>query len=248
MRGRTGERLGSGVTLAVVIGLAAWFFAGSAQGGAFADFEADLRGVYAVYRNALFATNQNKVEESARAVSALSAGWKTLETKWTKAAPPQYADDAQFSPTLAAAGEAIAAADRQIAAGDLGAAHLTLERIRDQLGALRARNNVATFSDRMNEFHEEMEKALAALKSDLKPAALADIREQAAVLAYLGERIAAAPPAEARSSTDFDRLASATMASVKSLREAAAANDVEGVKRALLGLKKSYAVLFLKFG
>lgn len=246
MRGRTGKWLGSGSALAV--GLAAWLVAGSAQSGAFADFEADLRGVYATYRDALFATNQNKVEESARAVSALSAGWKTLETKWTKAAPPQYADDAQFAPTLAAAGEAIAAADRQIAAGELGVAHLTLEKIRDQLGALRARNNVATFSDRMNEFHEEMEKALVASKSELKPAALADIREHAAVLAYLGERIAAAPPAEARSSAEFDKLASATMGWVKLLRDAAASNDVEGVKRALLGLKKSYAMLFLKFG
>lgn len=237
-------RIGSGTLLAISI----WLAATGAQAGPFADFESDLRGVYAIYRTALLATNQNKAEESARAAAALSDGWNKLEAKWAKAAPPQYADDGQFAPTLAAAADSIAAAGRQIAGGDLGGAHLTLEKIRDQLGALRARNNIATFSDRMNDFHEEMEKALGALKRDLTPAALGELRGQAAVLAYLSGRIAAAPPPEAKGSSEFDKLLAALKASVRSLQDAVASGDVEGAKRALQGVRGSYAILFVKFG
>lgn len=238
----------AGRTVAMGVGLAAMLLGASALAGPFADFESELRGVYAVYRTALFATNQNKPEESAKAVAALSQGWTVLQQKWTRAAPPQYADDPQFAPTLAAASSEIATAGKQIAGGDLGTAHLTLEKIRDQLGALRLRNNVATASDRMNEFHEEMEKTLEHAKRDLTPAIVGEIRGEAAVLAYLAERIAAAPPPEARDSAEFRQLVGATKDAVTALQAAAAAGDAGAVKVALQGLKKPYAMLFLKFG
>ncbi|HRY05357.1 MAG TPA: hypothetical protein P5256_19645, partial [Beijerinckiaceae bacterium] len=185
---------------------------------------------------------------SAKTVAALSQGWSKLEAKWAKAAPPQYADDAKFAPMLGAAAGEIATANKQIADGQLGAAHLTLEKIRDQLGELRARNNISTTSDRMNEFHEEMEKTLEHAKSDITPAVLGDLRGEGAVLAYLIDRIAAAPPPEARNSEEFGQLVLATKAAVKAVREAAASGDAAAAKRALQGLKKPYAILFLKFG
>lgn len=242
------KRRTGGLAIALGFGLTAVLLGGPAHAGPFADFERELRGVYAVYRTALFATNQNKAEESAKAVASLAQGWTVLQQKWTRVAPPQYADDPQFAPTLAAASTEIATAGRQIASGDLGTAHLTLEKIRDQLGALRQRNNVATASDRMNEFHEEMEKTLEHAKSDLTPAVIGDIRGEAAVLAYLADRIAVAPPPEAADSAEFKQLAGATKAAVKALQEAAATGDAAAVKRALQGLKKPYAMLFLKFG
>ncbi|MCB1534247.1 MAG: hypothetical protein KDJ44_05850 [Rhodoblastus sp.] len=239
---KAGKRLGATVALVALL------VATGAQAGPFAEFESDLRGVYAVYRSALFATNQNKPDESAKTVAALSQGWSKLEAKWAKAAPPQYADDAKFAPILSAAAGEIATANKQIADGQLGAAHLTLEKIRDQLGELRARNNISTTSDRMNEFHEEMEKTLEHAKSDITPAVLGDLRGEGAVLAYLIDRIAAAPPPEARNSEEFGQLVLATKAAVKAVREAAASGDAAAAKRALQGLKKPYAILFLKFG
>lgn len=235
-------------TTALSIGLAAALFASSAHGGPFLDFETQLRGVYGVYRSALFATNQKKADESVRIVGALANGWKQLDEKWAKTPPPQYVDDPDFAATLSRAGAAISAASGQIAAGDLGQAHLTLEKIRDELGALRARNGMANFSDRMNAFHEEMEKVQERHKGDLSAGALAELRGEAAVLAYLGDLIAAAPPPDARGSSEFSALAEANRAAVKALQEAVAAGDSEATKRALQGLKKPYAMLFLKFG
>ncbi len=220
----------------------------AATAGRFSEFETELRGVYATYRAALFTTNQNKPDEAAAAVAALSQGWTVLSQKWARAAPPQYADDPQFAPTLTLAAGEIADASRQIAAGDLGAAHITLEKIRDQLGALRARNHVAVFSDRMDEFHKEMEKTLGRLQADLTPAALADLRGEAAVLAYLADRIAAAPPPEAKSSAEFGPLVEGVAKAVRAVRQTAASGDAEATKRALHGLKKPYSILFLKFG
>ena len=100
----------------------------------------------------------------------------------------------------------------------------------------------------MNEFHEEMEKTLEHAKSDITPAVLGDLRGEGAVLAYLIDRIAAAPPPEARNSEEFGQLVLATKAAVKAVREAAASGDAAAAKRALQGLKKPYAILFLKFG
>ena len=74
-------------TTALSIGLAAALFASSAHGGPFLDFETQLRGVYGVYRSALFATNQKKADESVRIVGALANGWKQLDEKWAKTPP-----------------------------------------------------------------------------------------------------------------------------------------------------------------
>ena len=124
------KRFGGRLVLAAA--LAACLASGAAQAGPFAEFESDLRGVYAIYRNALFATNQNKPEESAKTVAALSQGWSKLEAKWAKAAPPQYADDAQFAPTLSEAAKDIATASKQIADGQLGILIAEVRRVDDE--------------------------------------------------------------------------------------------------------------------
>ena len=59
---------------ALIGGLLAILVASTAVAGQVAEFERELRSVYAAYRTALFATNQNKSEESAKAVADLSQG------------------------------------------------------------------------------------------------------------------------------------------------------------------------------
>lgn len=230
--------------------LAAFVLAAGAMAvaGPFADFEGDLRNVYATYRSALFSTNQKDKAASERDGAALASGWNGLVIKWAKAAPPQYSDDPTFAPTLLAAAQTIAAANQKIAGGDLADAHDALEKIRDELGGLRQRNNITVFSDRMNEFHEEMEQILKLGRSDPDAATLAKLRGQTAVLRHLGLRLGAAPPPEAKTSAEFQHGLRGVMESVDALVSAVASGEPAVIRSALDGLKKPYAKLFLKFG
>jgi hypothetical protein len=210
----------------------------SAHAGEVRDFEAKMRTAYADYRTALFATNSGKAEPSAKAVDAFEASWAPLAAG---TAPPQYADDPAFAATMADVAAIAAAADREIAAGDLAKAHATLEGIREAIGDLHGRNGVIGFSDRMNAYHARMEHVIGMDASD--PAAIA---AEAAVLAYLLADVTAHPPAEADES--FKDLAAAVEVSVAKLKDAAAAADEAAIKAAVGGLKAPYSKLFLKFG
>lgn len=244
MRRRSDSRLASGAAAMMLAGA----LASMASAGPFADFEGDLRSVYATYRSALFSTNAKDKDKSTADIAALAAGWRSLTAKWAKAPPPQYADDPRFAPTLEAAQAEIAAAGRQVGDGDLGTAHLTLEKIRDELGDMRRRNNVSIFSDRMNEYHEHMEKILTRYRGELAPAAAPALRDDAAVLVHLARQLGPARPAEARDAPEFDRLLQATVASAEALRAAAATGEQPSVKSAIEGLKRPFAMFFLKFG
>ncbi|MDE2362976.1 MAG: hypothetical protein KGM42_09880, partial [Hyphomicrobiales bacterium] len=203
--------------------------ASSAQSGPFRDFEAQLRADYAIYREALFATNKGDASASKARVDAFAAAWSGLTATWKSAPPPQYADDGKFAATLEDVRTAIDAARAEVANGRLREAHLGLEKIRDILGDLRKRNGVRSFSDEMNEYHEAMEKALGAYKT-LDAAALPQLREDAAVLSYLSHRLKGAPEAGGQ---DVGALVDGVAASTEALRKAAAAGNVEEARQAL---------------
>ncbi len=221
--------------------LAAGVFAaatGLAGAGEVREFEAAMRDAYGQYRAALFATNAGKAEESAKAVDAFRAAWAPLDDA---GAPPQYADDAGFPDTMSAVDQIAAEASEEIAAGNLGEAHETLEAIREQVAGLHARNGVIGFSDRMNAYHARMEEVIAAPATDLGA-----VREELAVLEYLAADLSAHRPADADDS--FDALVGDIEASLAGLRTAVEAGDLAAAQTAIGGMKQPYSKLFLKFG
>lgn len=219
----------------------------AAFAGPFADFESDLRDAYGAYRAALFQSNAGNAAATTEAMAAFSSKWDALSATWGTEAPPQYADDARFGETLSAVASIADSAAAQVAGGDLAAAHLTLEEVREAIGALHDRNGIVTFSDRMNAYHAKMEEVLA-----LDPAALtADdmpmVVGEAAVLAYLANDIAAHPAPEAEDEA-YAPLLAAFLSSVGTFDAAARTGDVETVRAAIGGLKVPYSKLFAKFG
>jgi hypothetical protein len=76
---------------------------------------------------------------------------------------------------------------------------------------------------------------------------MAELREDAAVLSYLADDVAAHPAPEA-SDPAYAPLLTAVMTSVTTLREAARAGDAAAAKQAINGLKPAYSKFFLKFG
>jgi hypothetical protein len=217
-------------------------FAGPVQ-----DAESQLRSVYGDYRVALFQSSAGNVDATAGALQSLNRNWEALSQEWTSAPPPQYADDTLLISTMARVDMVIDQAADEAGRGDLAAAHATLEAVRSEVGDLHGRNGVIGFSDRMNAYHAEMEKVLDSEAEEEGPKAMAALRGEAAVLAYLANDIAKHPAPEA-SDPAYEPLVDGLLKSVQALQVAALTGDTASVKAAIAGLKPAYSKLFLKFG
>ena len=219
--------------------------AATAIAGPLTDGEAGLRGVYAAYRTALFASNAGNAAATTKAIDGFLAGW----TSWSASASglPQYQDDAMLAQTVAAVSEKANMAADAAKAGNLPEAHEALEGIRDQIGALHLRNGLYGFSDRMNAYHAQMEGVLALDLSGADPAAGERLAEMTGVLAYLAADIAAHPAPEA-SDAEYAALSDAFQTSVASLVTAVRSGDSEAVKSAVGNLKVPFSKFFVKFG
>jgi hypothetical protein len=222
--------------------------ASRALAGQFAEFEAHVRAAYAPYRNALFQTNKKDRAASEQALKKFSSDWTALATRWVKEPPPQYLDDAEFASTLAEVTTVAEKAHMAISKGDLADAHEILERIRDLLGGLRSRNGIITFSDRMNAYHEAMEHILTKPYGEYDTNGLGELREDAAVLAYLFRQLETHPPAHVAGGSEFSQTLSGVKVSVENLLAVARSADPVAVRQAVQKLKQPYSVLFLKFG
>jgi hypothetical protein len=220
--------------------------AGMSLAGPVNDFESALRAAYADYRSALFLTNTNKGEQAIAAIDGFSRQWSALADDSAEA-PPHYADDAEFRQTLEAVSETAAKARAEVESGALTEAHETLEGIREGIAELHERNNIIGFSDRMNAYHAMMERVLGTDYSAAGTDGMAVLREDAAVLSYLADDIAAHPAPEA-SDPAYAPLLDKVMTSVTALREAARAGDAAAAKQAVNALKPVYSKFFLKFG
>jgi hypothetical protein len=213
-----------------------------AAAGPFVDAEAQIGQAYADYRAALFQTNQKDKAATEVAISAFRAKWSVLSKDWRAAVPPQYAEDAKLSATLDAVARITDEAQSAAAKGDLARSHEILEAIRDELGSLRNRNGVVSFSDRMNAYHEAMESA--ADMAEMVPTAAI---EHAAVLAYLAKNIAANPPKGADAQA-FESVLKALLGSVSAFQIAARSGEKTAIDATRKALKQPYSRMFLRFG
>jgi hypothetical protein len=213
-----------------------------ASASPFHDAERRVEAAYADYRAALFQTNQRDSAATERAIAAFRVKWGALAADWRASPPPQYADDPMLGETLATVTRLTEEAAGQAARGDLAGSHNTLEGIRDTLGALRARNGILVFSDRMNAYHELMEHVIGHAYD--APAALG---EDVAVLAHLARQIGANRPASADAAA-FGAAFDALQTSVDALRAAMRSGDSANIEQARKGLKGPYSRLFLRFG
>lgn len=222
--------------------------AASVAAGPVADFEAAYDTAYASYRTALFATNTGDAAKSIGALQQLDRNWTGLMAQYRASPPPQFEDDPLWDETTGEVRSLLDEAKTQAAEGDLALAHETLEGIREVLGSLHARNDVETFSDRMNAYHAEMEAIIGVDTANMNASVRQSLLERAAVLGYLATDVLSAPPASAAGNPDFAPLAAALQTSVDNLLAAARSGDDAALLAAIGALKVPYSKLFLKFG
>ncbi len=216
----------------------------------FKQFQQDVNKAYAGYRTALFQTNKKNHAKSLESTFSFQQQWLAITEKYSEAPPEVYAADPQWKPTLVNIGDITALSIREILAEKLSDAHETLEAIRDELGALRQRNQVITFSDHVDNYHEAMESLLFL---ELKPYDIDDkglllIREELAVLDYLADEMKENAPVEYLKKEKFNKAMQGVFGSLKALRHAIDEENPDKVVKAIKGLKPAYAKIFVKFG
>lgn len=216
--------------------------------GPVADFNTEFRAAYADYRSALFTTNAKDVAAAAKSLDALAVKWRAIDARWGNTPPPQYAEDGQWGNTVKRVSQIIVEADRTIRAGNLPEAHEILERLRDEIGALNARNNIATFSDRMNAYHERMEKVLGGNYEGFSDSGRSRVREDLGVLEFLAGELERHAPKDTVSTPEFRANLQGLRDSLGALRTALAGSDSQAIGKAISGLKPAYSKFFLRFG
>jgi hypothetical protein len=208
-----------------------------------------MQAAYVPYRAALFHTNAKAQADTLRALADARQAWHALREQHGTQPPTPYADDRSLPATLAEVDSVLGRAETQARAGELAAAHETLEQVRELLAELRRRNGVVVFSDHMNAYHEVMEQVL------LQGPALLD-GEQGAMrlmawvgtLEHLAARLGREADAALWAQPGFAEGQAAVAASVQALRAALLAGDSTAARKAIPALKPPYSRLFLRFG
>jgi hypothetical protein len=214
--------------------------------GPFRAAEDDMRDAYALYRAALFRTNQNDAVGSRETIAAFRAKWAGLSATWARQAPPQYSDDPALGTTLAEVAATVEEAAKLVEAGRIPESHEVLERIRDQIAALRMRNGVHSISDPVNLYHQQMEKIVRGAYDGFTAAGLAALREDLAVLDHLATELA--KPGPWNRPAGVDAALPPIRASIAAVRTAIAGTDREALHAAIKALKPPFARMFLQFG
>jgi hypothetical protein len=238
---------GSSIVKAVAgAALAATLWSSALSAGPVADFERALEAAYGPYKAALFHTNSKDKDGTEKSIASFEAQWAKLMATYRGAPPPQYVDDADWAKSMTAIDQMIATAKAQTAKGDLAKAHDVLEGVRDQLAALRVRNGIIVYSDRVDAYHEHMEHVLTGKYAG--PEGLAKLREDMAVLVHLAEQLEKYAPVAVKGEEAFKQGLAALVGSTRALQAAARGGDAEAIGKAMKGIKPAYAKFFVRHG
>jgi len=223
---------------------------------AVAGIHEDMVALDRAYVPALVLTNRPDAEPARRAIAALRTEWNAFRSRYP-VAPPGYSP-AAWQRATGEVEAAIAAAEKQIAAGKGPAAHEDLEAVREAMYTLRREAHVAYYMDDLTAFNTAMEHIARAVGgrsaqglTDSEVAAVRAALPEAEVTwaAVVANRAAVArhidaPERQAAAHAQID-VETATLAGLKA---AVAANDRAGIATYGNTLKPGFSKLFALFG
>lgn len=201
------------------------------------------------YRMALYKTNGKSQDEALQALTQAQQMWAKLANQFSAKPAAPYDRDPAFAASVDEVNQVYEQALKQVKAGELSAAHNTLERVRDVMADMRLRNNVVVFSDHMNAYHSQMEVILIHGADTLaQPKGVQQLTAQAGALSYLAKQLEVQAPANLKSNPEFGNLLNAVKQSVGNLEAALLNQDAAAAREAASKLKGPYSKLFAKFG
>jgi len=201
------------------------------------------------YRMALYKTNGKSQDEAQQALVQAQQIWNKLDIQFGSKPAAPYDRDDKFAASVEKVSKVYDQALGEVKAGQLSAAHTTLEQVREVMADMRQRNNVVVFSDHMNAYHSQMEVIMIHGQDTLsQPNGLLLLTAQTGALSYLVKQLEAQAPANLKANPEFGSLLKAVNQSVGNLEAALLNQDAAAAKEAAGKLKGSYSNLFAKFG
>ena len=214
------------------------------------DYHAAMADAWRFYRSATFYLRTGNAMVAGFELEQMNERWDSVQERYANTPPDAYADDPAFAHILADGHTRIAATLKATASGDAKTAAAELAPLRAELGALRQRAGVRTFSDCVDDTNAAMEP-LYVYRRNLPPLTEAgvvnDLKAKAAVYRYLLQRCDEEATESVRNDPEFRRLVDVSVASVKTLFEALDRGDRTAVINILRELRSSDRMLFLNF-
>jgi hypothetical protein len=215
------------------------------------SFNAAVADAYGHYRGAVFYLRTGNAGVAAVELAQMASKWRVLVERFAATPPDAFADDATWRATLDGIAVALATASAAAERGEAEGARHALAPVRAELAALRRRNNIAVFSDCVDELGGAME-ALWRYRHeppDFDSGEAVDrLKARLGVVEYLFQRCRDRAPTVHRESEDFNRLIDGSLESLKRLWAALARQDGQAVINSLRELRSFDAMLFLRYG
>jgi len=118
------------------------------------------------YKQTLLYTGQDKREEAMTNYNQLVTAYAHFETKYTSYHPYAIKSDSAFNANIKTVSEKITTLKEAVSTGDLKAAHLSFETIRPIFQDILKRNNFSILAVTLVDFHDAMEKIIAAADAE----------------------------------------------------------------------------------
>jgi len=140
-------------------------------------FLEDYNKMNQYYKQTLFYTGQGARPEALSNYTYLVEEYATFDAKYQKYHPYVFRRDTQFNSDLTKVSNIISGLKEQVGTGDLALAHTTLEQVRPVFQDILKRSGFSMLAVALVDFHDAMEKVIAA----------ADDKDAAGLIAVYGE-------------------------------------------------------------
>jgi hypothetical protein len=187
----------------------------------------------------------------ALALDATAARWAALCDRFRDRPPGAFATDPDWQASLDGITGRIETARAKLEAGDTKGAKTALAPVRADLGNLRRRNGIETFSDRIDAFSAAMDAIWVHRRNPpdmADPEALTALAEQAAALRRALEHVATDPPEKTAADLQFQRLVAGALDSIATIDRAIEAGNSALLISALREIHSSEQLLWMNFG
>ena len=152
------------ISIPIIVFLIAYPFVGGYYSGFFSRkfFLEDFNRMNNFYKQTLFNTGQDKRAESIDNYEKLVNEYAKFSAKYQAYHPAALKSDKQLNSDLQSVGNLIAGARDQVYNGDLKSLHTKFEEVRPVFQSILKRNNFSMLGVALVDFHDAMEKAIAA--------------------------------------------------------------------------------------
>jgi len=121
------------------------------------------------YKQTLFTTGQGQRDAAIENYNGLTAEYSNFKTKYSSYVPYSIKSDKQFTADLSEVDRLINGQKEAVTSGDLQMSHLEFEKVRNIFQEMLKRNGFSMLAVYLVDFHDSMEKVIAA--ADAKDAA-----------------------------------------------------------------------------